>query len=209
MCPETNEPDVSTMMDLLYSLPTDDTLFKALQDKLMDLGVSAEVALAVARKQRTEGGDQIAFIHALDWVGEKTRRGARLRATIRAAAGITSDTHRRIIVSRGCGAPIATGEAGYSTFPNGDRASAPAAAIKAGHRLAYHPSTLAIQVGATWIVGVVAADGTPTGQKLKWHTMGSLPAPGIVTVDRPDGGLTGVVTDSPEGLVMPKKGRAS
>lgn len=209
MLAETKEPDVMAMMDLLYCMPDDDALFNALQDKLMDLNVKPAVALAVARRQRLDGKEQAAFVRAVDAIGEKTRRGARLRSTIRFHAGITSDTHRRIVVSRGDGNPIAVGETGFSTFENGDRASMPAAAIRAGHRLTYHPSTLSIQVGANWVVELLAADGRGEGRALKWHKGGAAACRGTVSIDSPDGGRTVVIEEAPVESRSPTKGGAA
>jgi hypothetical protein len=119
-------------------------LLAVLADSLEDDGCLA--AASRARATATEEERQRTVIHA----GADALKPAQ-RQALRRWAGVGRSTCPIDIVP-GDAEPTRQGTEAHSTFKNGGRCQYPGAAIKAGYKVVYHPSTLEVVVGAGWLL---------------------------------------------------------
>lgn len=129
----------------LQQTPADALCRLALADALAEEGCAA-----AAGRQRLLAGRLARQAQARERPGEVTLTGSQA-ARIRALAGLAR-SRAEVSVTAGDPAPKSSGEAGYTQFKDGGLCRFPGAARRAGYRIEYVPSTLAISVGVEWLI---------------------------------------------------------
>ena len=145
-----------TTLDLLTDAvrrePADAAARGALYDLLIEQGtrpLTARRRVNQIVREATAAQTLAAARVLIDGTGAKS---ARTRTAVRAAVGRGTNSSIPVTVVAGDAAPVLSGEEAYTTFRKGGVCHYPGAARRAGYKLDYHPSTLAITVGAGWVL---------------------------------------------------------
>lgn len=146
---------VAMMEAAVAASPGDDTARLVLADALRDAGKSElAVKRRINRIARQEAAAKL-LVEMTELVAADTGKGRRVRSAIRRVAGC-GRSHAPITVVDGDAAPAMTGRPAYHTFRgkkgrDGGVCMYPGAAMRKGYDVDYHPSTLAVTVGAGWV----------------------------------------------------------
>lgn len=142
---------VATLEAVLTTGATDEVGLMAYTDALAESGLSPRTIARRANRVRRAAEAVARFEAATALIEGDTAKSGRARRTVRAAVGLGDNNSVPVTVVAGDAAPVRSGEAAYSTFRKGGVCNFPGAAIRAGYKVDYHASTLAVTVGADWV----------------------------------------------------------
>lgn len=87
---------------------------------------------------------------ARELITSDSARAKRIRAAAKRITNLTG-RHPTFVVVAGHLPPTRSGEEAHHTFRKGGRCEYPSAALRAGYKVDYQPSTLTITAGANWV----------------------------------------------------------
>lgn len=139
--------DASILLATVELMPDEGTATGAAFDALQESWLKPQTARRLVNRAVRRGR----FVATTASVNAKTKSGGKARTAIRAAVQLGTNTSVPVTVVDGDQPPAVSGEASHHTFKNGSRVRNAGAAIRAGYKVVYHASTLAIVVGSQWV----------------------------------------------------------
>lgn len=143
---------VTALTATVMEFPGETTPLCCLIDAHQEAGCSALAATRRANKVARLAARAAQLAEAKELVGGGTATAAKLRTRVRRSVGLERNTAAPIAVVEGDAVPTRSGEEAYNTFRKGGRCKFPGAAIRAGYKVDYHASTLAVTVGGGWVL---------------------------------------------------------